>query len=615
MRARSLIAIATIATLVALPVRAQDEHAGHAMMDHVGAQVSGVNSNPDLPPDNDGAKDRLSKSPRHGEWVDITMAGGPAINSYVVYPERKDKGPVVIVVHDIGGMSDWARAVGDQLAKEGFIAIVPDLLSGKGPNGGGTASLGDQVGQTIRTLTSEDLKSRLDAVMAYGKSLPSSNGKTGTVGFCWGGGTVFAYALYQPALSATVSYYGPMPSEAEAYAQAKRPGKGGPILGLYGGNDNRVDANIPVAEAQLKKLGVSYSPHVFDGAGHGFLRNQGGQDGANFRAAEKAWPLTIQFLKQHSETRPTSNDAMMQDHADHMAMEDAGLKTGATGTTGSAGAQTGGATGAATNLPADEQHAKDRLASSARHGEFVKVNVGGTPVNVWVVRPAGSGKAPVVVVIQEIFGLSDWIRAVADQLAAEGFIAVAPDLLSGHGPNGGGTEAFATRDDVTKAVGQLSQDEIMARLDAAREYGLKLPSSNGKSATVGFCFGGSTSFAYAVHQPQLNAAVVYYGSAPRDPSAPQGEFKPAATLANIKAPVLGLYGGADNRIDATIPATEAKMKELGKTYEPNVFEGAGRGFLRAQAGQNGANMKASEQAWPKTLAFLRKYTGAGQVAH
>src|SRR5207248_2290901 len=107
----------------------------------------------------------------------------------------------------------------------------------------------------------------------------------------------------------------------------------------------------------------------------------------------------------------------------------------------------------------------------------------------------------------------------------------------------------------------LAPDEVMARLDAVREYGIKLPAASGKSATVGFCWGGSTSFAYAVHQPALNAAVVYYGSAPRDPSKPQGEFAPASTLTNIKAPVLGLYGGSDARIDATIPATDAKMKE------------------------------------------------------
>jgi carboxymethylenebutenolidase len=277
---------------------------------------------------------------------------------------------------------------------------------------------------------------------------------------------------------------------------------------------------------------------------------------------------------------------------------------------GHAMAQGGGgrASAAARNLPADDEGAKERLNKSPRHGEWAKVVVNGAPVNTWVVYPERRDKAPVVLVIHEIFGLSDWIRGVADQLAAEGFIAVAPDLLSGHGPNGGGTEAYASRDDVTKAVPALPRDEVLARLNGVRDYGLKLPAANGKSAVVGFCFGGSQSFAYALAQPGLSAAVVYYGTAPAESGAAPGSFTPAASLANIKPPVLGLYGGSDARIGATVPATEAKMKALGKTYEPHTFEGAGHGFLRAQADQNGANMKASEQAWPMTIAWLKKYT-------
>jgi len=296
MKFPATFALLSIAALsLASAVYAQDPHAGHnTPMQQPAAPAA--QRNPNLPPDNEAAKEQLAKSPRHGEWVDVKTAGGPAINSFVIYPERKDKAPVVIVVHDIGGMSDWIRGIGDQLAKEGFIAIVPDLLSGKGPNGGGTASLGDQVGQTIRALTPDELKTRLDAVMAYGKALPSSNGKTGTIGFCWGGGTVFNYALNQPAVNATASYYGPMPTDAAAYEKAKSP-----ILGLYGGNDNRVNANIPVAEAELKKHGVSYSPNIFEGAGHGFLRNQSAQDGANLKAVQQAWPKTLGFLRQYTD--------------------------------------------------------------------------------------------------------------------------------------------------------------------------------------------------------------------------------------------------------------------------------------------------------------------------
>ena len=248
------------------------------------------------------------------------------------------------------------------------------------------------------------------------------------------------------------------------------------------------------------------------------------------------------------------------------------------------------------SLPASEDAAKERLEHSPRHGEFVTVDAGGTPVRVWVVYPERKDKAPVIVVIHEIFGLTDWIRAVADQLAADGFVALAPDLLSGKGPNGGGTDAFPSRDDAVKAVSALPRDEVIARLNAVRKYGLSLPAATGKSATVGFCWGGSTSFAYAVAQPALDAAVVYYGTAPEDPGA----------LAAIRAPVLGLYGGSDARVDATLDATEAAMKVKGKSYERHVFDGAGHGFLRAQRGQDGANQRATDQAWPLTLAFLRK---------
>jgi carboxymethylenebutenolidase len=225
----------------------------------------------------------------------------------------------------------------------------------------------------------------------------------------------------------------------------------------------------------------------------------------------------------------------------------------------------------------------------------VSIDVRGTPVRAWIVHPERKDEAPVVVVIHEIFGLTDWIRAVADQLAAEGFIAIAPDLLSGKGPNGGGTEAYPSRDDVTKAVSGLARDEVMARLDAVRAHALALPSASGKSATVGFCWGGSTSFAYAAVQPGLDAAVVYYGTAPED-------------VSTVRAPVLGLYGGNDARVNATIDPTRIRMKQLGRSYEPHVFDGAGHGFLRAQSGQDGANRRAAEQAWPLSIAFLRRHT-------
>jgi carboxymethylenebutenolidase len=248
------------------------------------------------------------------------------------------------------------------------------------------------------------------------------------------------------------------------------------------------------------------------------------------------------------------------------------------------------------NLPPAEETAKAALEKSPRHGEYVDVkDAAGTPIRTWVVYPERKDKAGVVIVIHEIFGLSDWIRGVADQLAREGFIAVAPDLISGLGPGGGGTESVPSRDDVVTLVRAVTPAQATARLDAVRAYAIKLPAANGKSATIGFCWGGARSFAYAAEQPGLDAAVVYYGSSPE-----------TADLARIKAPVLGLYGGDDARVNATIAPAEAEMKKLGKTYEPHVHEGAGHGFLRAQSGREGANLKATQQAWARTIAFLRE---------
>jgi carboxymethylenebutenolidase len=248
------------------------------------------------------------------------------------------------------------------------------------------------------------------------------------------------------------------------------------------------------------------------------------------------------------------------------------------------------------NLPASETQAKAALDKSPRHGEYVDVKnpAGGPAIRTWVMYPERKEKAGVVLVIHEIFGLSDWARAVADQLAREGFIAVVPDLVSGMGPNGGGSDSAASRDDVVKLVRALTPDEATARLNAVRDYAVHLPAANGKAATVGFCWGGGRSFAYAAAQPTLAGAVVYYGTPPE-----------AADMARIKAPVLGFYGGDDARVTATVAGAETEMKKQGKTYEPHVFEGAGHGFLRAQDDRNGANLKATQQAWPRTVAFLR----------
>jgi carboxymethylenebutenolidase len=247
-----------------------------------------------LPPDAEHAKEALARSPRHAEWVDVKMPDGQKITTFVVYPERKDKAPVVIVIHEIFGLSEWVRGVADQLAADGFIALAPDLLSGKGPNGGGTDSLGQDATKVIRTLTPGDVVARLNAVRDYALTLPAANGKTGVVGFCWGGTQSFLYAVEQPKLDAAVVYYGTSPAAPAALARVHAP-----VLGLYGGDDARVVATVAPAEAEMKKLGKPFTARIFEGAGHGFLRQQEGRDGANLKASEKAWPETIAFFRQH----------------------------------------------------------------------------------------------------------------------------------------------------------------------------------------------------------------------------------------------------------------------------------------------------------------------------
>jgi len=248
----------------------------------------------------------------------------------------------------------------------------------------------------------------------------------------------------------------------------------------------------------------------------------------------------------------------------------------------------------AQELPASAEEAVARLNASPRHGEWVMYGAGGgDSVRAWVVYPEREDRAPVVVVIHEIFGLTDWIRGVADQLAAEGFIAIAPDLITGKGPEGGGTESV-DRQGAVRLIRGLERDEVVRRLNGAVHYATSLPAATDEFASIGFCWGGSTSFYYATAQPDLDAAVVYYGSSPD-----------AERLAAIEAPVLGLYGGDDARVNATIEPAQAELQQLGKRYEPNIYEGAGHGFLRQQDGRDGANMRATQQAWPRTIEFLK----------
>ena len=307
MKRKFLCVAAIVALACAAPAAAQHVHDQAQAAPPAGPPARGPQTPPIDVPWTDAipagtvehAARALKDSPRHGEWADIKMADGTILKSWVVYPERSTKAGVVLVIHDIRGMADITRAVGDQLAQDGFIAIVPDFLSGKGPNGGGTESLGGGVGQAIQALSPADVNARLNAAMEYGKKLPASNGKTGVVGFCWGGARSFGYAAAQPALNAAVVYYGDAPGASDATVDTQLANVKAPVLGLYAGNDARIGATIPPTEAAMKKLGKSYEVHTFEGAGHGFMGNQAGAGGANLKAAQESWPLAVQFFTKY----------------------------------------------------------------------------------------------------------------------------------------------------------------------------------------------------------------------------------------------------------------------------------------------------------------------------
>ena len=247
------------------------------------------------------------------------------------------------------------------------------------------------------------------------------------------------------------------------------------------------------------------------------------------------------------------------------------------------------------SLASAQDWAKQILDKSPRHGEWVQIKHDNRTVHAFVVYPEVKQKAPVVIVIHEIFGLSDWVRTVADKLAENGYIAIAPDLLSGMGPKGGGSSDFPDRDATVAAIGKLDPDQITADLNAVADYGKKLPASNGKLAVSGFCWGGGQSFRFATNRKDLSAAFVFYGPPPKE-------------VASITAPVYGFYAGNDARIGATIPDTVTAMKTAGKKYDPVTYEGAGHGFMRAgedPSNTNPANKTAMEQGWKRWLELLK----------
>lgn len=241
---------------------------------------------------------------------------------------------------------------------------------------------------------------------------------------------------------------------------------------------------------------------------------------------------------------------------------------------------------------------KERLEKSPRHHEWVEVKNGDRVVHTFVVYPEVKDKAATVVLIHENRGLTDWARAVADQLAEQGYIALAPDLLSGAAPKGGKTSDFPSGDAAREAISKLPAEQVTKDLNAICDYAIKIPAASGKLAVGGFCWGGAQTFRFATNRGKLDAAFVFYGTGPEDKDA----------LAKIACPVYGFYGGNDARVNATIPKSQELMKAVGKTYEPVTYDGAGHGFMRAGEEPNASaeNKKAREEGWKRWLELLKK---------
>jgi carboxymethylenebutenolidase len=263
------------------------------------SQVSTSVGNGTIPPGAEEAPARLAASTRHGEWVTIRMDQSDSVRAWVVYPERGSRAPVVVVIHEIFGLTTWVRAVADQLAADGFIAVAPDLLTGKRlpmpPDSMAGSSAGlDSAVAMISALDYGQVIRRISTAGNYGATLPAANSRWGVIGFCWGGAMVLAATANDSTVDAAVAFYGSVTREQVDLASVRAP-----TLGLFAENDARVNVMIPYVESSYRTAGAEFESAVFAGAGHGFLREQDAHAGANLAAAREAWRRNVDWLRRH----------------------------------------------------------------------------------------------------------------------------------------------------------------------------------------------------------------------------------------------------------------------------------------------------------------------------
>jgi carboxymethylenebutenolidase len=467
-------------------------------------------------PSEEAAKTALSVALggiRHPQWIDIP-AGEITVRSFVVFPVRGDKqAPVVVITANNQGMSDWLRAVGDDAASNGFIAVVPDLLTGMGPHGGGTNSF-DSSESIVHILEKQQaaIAQRTAAIRAYAVTMPGSNGNA-----------------------------------AEAHFN-------------FSENQSRIETTVIEPQSHTR----------------------------SFDLTDHAWHQATAVLSARLDTKKIPVT----------------FQTAAAGR--GAGDGLGGMRTKRPDLPANFLMAAKTVAQSPRKGEWLDIPMAsGTRLHTWISYPQNVAKAPVVLVFQPGPGMdmgepitpgggANWLRAIADQLAYEGFIAVLPDLTSGLGPNGGNYDSFQFPDDSGAALNKIPHSEVINRIRVARDYALKLPMADSKLGVIGFCNGGALSWESAAEIEGVNASAVFYGGPPKED-----------VMARIKAPVSAYYGADDLGLAPTIELSTAAMKRLNKQFDVHVYQDATHVFLYRQ--DLGKNTAATEDAWPNAIAFFKKY--------
>ncbi|CAN5474141.1 hypothetical protein BH23BAC3_BH23BAC3_28800 [soil metagenome] len=242
----------------------------------------------------DYALEQLENSPRHHEWIEIGIDGRNLYN-FVVYPETSDSVPVVIVIHENRGLTDWVRSFADQIAEAGYIAIAPDLLSGFDEEHERTTDFesSDAARDALYRLDPDQVINDLIAVQNYAGMLSSASGIV-VAGFCWGGSQTFRFATYTEGIEASLVFYGSAPDEDEPYEYINAP-----VYGFYGGNDQRINSTIPATEERMERFGNIFEYEIYDGAGHAYMRSGDSPDASveNKQARDRSWERLIEILK------------------------------------------------------------------------------------------------------------------------------------------------------------------------------------------------------------------------------------------------------------------------------------------------------------------------------